>query len=50
MYVGIAEHEPLVTRASPLATLTSNFSVDATSSCKIGIIDESVEDSFFRLT
>ena len=47
MYVGIVEHEPSVTRASLLATLTSNLSVDVIGSCKIGIIDEFVEDSFF---
>ena len=43
MYVGIAEHKLSVTRASPLATLTSNLSVDVTSSCKIRITDESTK-------
>ena len=47
MYVGIAEHEPSITIASLLATLTSNLFVDVIGSCKIGIIDEFVEDSFF---
>lgn len=43
MHVGIAKHEPSVTRASLLATLTSNLSVDVTGSCKIGITDESTK-------